>query len=355
MGRTNNKGKGVQNGDKGAPGEDKSTQASGTPEPTAPPPAEDVITIDLTKEYADPRNPERKVTGEDLLQRAERGTLFDKAQSKLHKQISDLEKKVQTLAPQAEKAKELTSKVEATVRKEQLIADLKAMGIGPASPPQGKEKAQADPVDVWLTGGEPPEKPAEAPVDVNKIISGIQSFQTKALSDIEDKALKLQKELIEDNREKEQGILARQDRINKFVERTRTVAAEELETRLPLVDKATIKEIIDNEQAASALEAASKASVDAGQDDAAEAAWLRSQELRRAASKLTADAREDQAKLQLAVQRAEEIEMLSTGGKFPKEIVWEKPTRNPEEAGKRREARLAEAEKRSKSRRRLTS
>ena len=353
---------GVQKPDGGTPqpgASQKGQEGQTSPQPQAQPDAkpgakpEDDATgeIDLRQEYADPRDPERTYTGEQLLQMAERGKLLDTVQSKLHKQIAVLEKEVGTLKPVAEKAQQAQAQLDDVAARQKFNDYLAELGIGPAS----KKTQEPEPGSLWPTEPEP--KP---PVDYEKVLRGIEDFKRTALEELRTSMPKIAQESAEQIEAKKANDASVQKRVADFVSRGRRVRDETMKVDMPLVPTEKVTQIGELLDTAVSLDAAAKSFLskeDLSDEDMekAEEAWLKSQGYRSEAVRLLAEAQQEQKSQESTIQQKEQIEMLTEGALSKEELGFEEetPTRNVAEAEKRRASRLKAVKKRSETRRKM--
>lgn len=332
MRREDNK-EGVQKTQAGLPPDKQA--ASTEPGQTSPPPGDETLAIDLKATYLDPLDAEGKktITGQELHDRINRGLLFDKAQSTLHKQIADLEAQVKQLSPAAQQAQELEQKLAVIAERERMDSYLDSIGLKKT---QSKPARDDDADDAWPNVNEPEEKPEITRKDY---LQGLEKIKKETADNARTQVQKILAEEREKTKEQDEST----KRVNDFVERGMTVYTETLETEYPSVDKKTLRKIVEYEAVSGELDAAARQAAHEGDLDTAESAWLESRARQKEALRLMSDAQQAELKAQADKAHSDEVEMLSTGGPDVQALIGKTREFNPTKAREKQDERLEKA------------
>jgi hypothetical protein len=333
----------VSNDKPGAPGADDKSQTSGGPGQTDPNAGEvQDTTINPGATYVlNPRRPDIKLTGEQVLALANRGTLFDQTQSKLQR-AEDLLQQSQSRVEELEKeGAQSRAKIDDIDMQERILGHLKTLGIDP-----GKQQGAVGGDDdlygagtggTGLPGGVTPEQLFQT------IKTMTQEAVEQSVAKAEEAAEKKTASVIDERSVQQE----RQRRIDESVGRQYRTDLSKLRNVMPDVAESNLTDLAKLGTLASTLELEARDLYDKGSIEEADALWAKAQENREEAFTKRKSLHDQQDKVAAERERAEAIEMINAGGPPGTKPKYEDgPTRNKKIARERSAERLAEAKRR---------
>jgi len=282
--------------------------------------------------YQNPLNPEEEITGAQLQQIVNRGTLFDKAQSQRDKERSERER----LAVDNENLKIAKEKAEAELaqqtEKGRIAETIRDMGIG--------AKAQ---VSDW---DDDDDKPTMTPEEITRRVEEIAERRVAAAVEA------LEKKNV-DNQTQYLNSLKQEQETERIVSDTmssaRRVALQTQQANLPDIAATDIEAALDMQTLASLRDDEAREALRNRDTDTFQVKLFEAEELRTKAVDTMAQLRLQQATKTAEKERATEIESMS-GGTRPPELSDIKPTVNKAKARENQRKRVEIATRHSLAR-----
>ena len=317
---------GVQNG-AGIPDDKASETGAGLTSPQTNPTEH---TIDLKATYHDPRDPDKPLTGEEVLQEMSRGVLLRRVESKLHKEIADL-------TVQAEEGKKamalntgLQTELDSIKQRELVRSELESLNL----------KSQSKPADEQLWPDDEEKKTVE--FDSEYVLERMAKIEANITKKYEDTAESSLRKILAQDKEKQAAGEARQKRIDDFVNRAQASDLASYKAAYPTASEQDLMSVINTKTTASELASLARRAEAEGDAETSEEAYIQARARETEALMALADVREKDAQQQQKLEHQEQIELLTRGGPPGTEVKREREF-NPKKAEENRKARLEKA------------
>lgn len=342
----------VSNDKSGAPGADDKSQTLGGSGQTGPNDSggPQLTTIDPNGIYVlNPKRPDIKLTGEQVLAVANRGVLLDQTQSKLQKTEDLLQQSVTRVAELEKEGVQSKSRIDDIDLQERILGHLKTIGFEPG------KKADGGDDDLYGTGGGDGSA-LPAGVTAEQLFQTIKTMTQEAVQQsvakAEEAAEKKTASVIDEKTIQQE----RQRQLDESVGRQFRTDVSKLRNVMPDIPESSLTDLAKLNTTASALELEARDLYDAGKIEDGDGLWAKAQENREDAFRKRKELSDQQAEVAAERDRAQAIEMINSGGPPGKELKYkEGPTRNKKVARERAEERLEEAKRREAELQKYTS
>lgn len=298
---------------------------------TSPPTDPTEHTIDLKATYRDPRDPDKTLTGEEVLQQMSRGVGLSRVESKLHKEIAGLKAQAEDGKKAIALASDLQSEMDRMEQKKLIRDEIDSLNL----------KSQSKPADEPLWTDDEGKKTAE--IDSEVVLGRIEKMEASLTKKYEETAESSLRKILAQDQEKQAADADRQKRIEDFVARARASDLVTYKAKFPTASEEKLMAVINDKTTASELAYLARRAEAEGKSDTSEEAYIQASARETEALMALSDIREEDAKMQKELEHKQEIELVARGATSRGTEGTRQREMNPNKADENRKARLEKA------------